>query len=549
MLDEKAFFTTINQVVTLTLWTYGMTVKKTKLLLLTVIAFFITGCTAEQTVAMVSIEDATGIVYNDLNGNGSRDAGEHGIENVTVSNGTDVVTTDKQGCYKLHVSDDCIIFVIKPAGWKTPLDENNLPRFYYINKPSGSPSYLKFPAIAPTGSQPASIDFPLQRQDESDTFNVLLFGDIQVSKEKELIYFRRQLAEVIGTQAAFGISLGDNVGDNLSLFDGVNRAVAVLGLPWYNTSGNHDINFYAPDDTGSLDTFKSIYGPTNYAFNYGKTHFVVLDSIIAKRTKDERLGYDEGLGAEELTFIANDLKYVKDDTLVILLIHGGLQHFSQDRDVLFAMLKDFEHSLSIAGHDHFLMHKFYTATDNFHGRNPHHYYTAGAVCGGWWMGTPEPFSDTPHSMMYDGVPGGYTVLALDGNNYSMKYKAFGKPDDFQMTISAPDEVRIEQLSETEVTVNVFAASERATVKMNIDGKSWFSMALFTGPDPCFVKMSQWEEANNIYRHSWSKKPQQQLLWKATLPENLAKGLHIINIKATDMFGRTFAAKRLIKVKQ
>ena len=96
--------------------------KKIQLLLLTVIAFFITGCVTERTVKMVSPEDVTGIVYHDSNGNDTRDAGEHGIANVTVSNGTDVVTTDKQGCYTLPVSDDCILFVIKPSGWKTSLD-------------------------------------------------------------------------------------------------------------------------------------------------------------------------------------------------------------------------------------------------------------------------------------------------------------------------------------------------------------------------------------------------------------------------------------------
>ena len=512
-----------------------------------IVCMFFVICGVFETAAIAGQQDATGVVYNDVNGNGVQDAREVGIAKVAVSNGTDVVTTDSNGQYKLLVTDDCIIFVIKPVGWKTQLGKNNLPRFYYINKPAGSDSQLKFPGIAPTGAKPTSIDFPLQRQQESDKFDVILFGDIQTGNEKEVIYFRRQLAEVINTKAAFGISLGDNAGNNLSVLDSLNQAVAMMNLPWYNVAGNHDMNFLAEGDSGSLDTFKRIYGPVNYSFNYGKVHFIVLDSIIAKRTEKKHLKYNEGINTETLTFIANDLKHVSNDKLVVLLMHGGLHSFDQGRDKLLALLKDFDQSLSIAGHDHLLHHIFYDESHNFHGPKPHHHYIAGAVCGGWWMGTPDPYSDTPHSMMCDGAPAGYTTLNLKGNDYSLKYKAFGKDDDFQMTVYAPDEVKMSQLSETKVSANIFAASEKAVVKMNIDDGKWLAMKASKNPDPYFVKMRKWEDEKNIYRYSWAKGSRSLHIWEAVLPKNLSEGLHIINIKSTDMFGQTFAAKRLIKV--
>lgn len=40
---------------------------------------------------------AKGTVYNDLNGNGRQDRKEVGIEGVSVSNGREVVQTDKKG--------------------------------------------------------------------------------------------------------------------------------------------------------------------------------------------------------------------------------------------------------------------------------------------------------------------------------------------------------------------------------------------------------------------------------------------------------------------
>ena len=54
--------------------------------------------------------------------------------------------------------------------------------------------------------------------------------------------------EVIGTDAVFGISLGDLVGDDLSLFHPLNEVMATVGIPWYNVYGNHDMNFLATDD-------------------------------------------------------------------------------------------------------------------------------------------------------------------------------------------------------------------------------------------------------------------------------------------------------------
>lgn len=119
---------------------------------------------------------ATGTVFLDTNGNQVKDNDEKGLPGVRVSNGQDIVQTDANGQYVLTVTDDTILFVIKPRGFMTPINENRLPKFYYIHKPHGSPEGLKYAGIAPTGPLPASIDFPLTEQSEADTFKVLVFG-------------------------------------------------------------------------------------------------------------------------------------------------------------------------------------------------------------------------------------------------------------------------------------------------------------------------------------------------------------------------------------
>ena len=53
-----------------------------------------------------------------------------------------------------------------------------------------------------------------------------------------------------------------------------NQAIAMIGIPWYNVIGNHDTNYDARDDAGSDETFERVYGPSTYAFEYARAHFV-----------------------------------------------------------------------------------------------------------------------------------------------------------------------------------------------------------------------------------------------------------------------------------
>src|SRR5690554_6651431 len=164
---------------------------KTKLLLF---IFLLIGISAN------SQEIAKGYVFEDSNNNGKKDRREAGVPNVAVSNGVDVVITDENGFYSLPVYDDNTIFVIKPSGYKTAVDEDFIPQFYYHHKPYGSPEDFTYKGVAPTGKLPSSIDFPLYKYNESEEFNVVVFGDPQpyfilvfdYLKERLVIMVRRK---------------------------------------------------------------------------------------------------------------------------------------------------------------------------------------------------------------------------------------------------------------------------------------------------------------------------------------------------------------------
>ncbi|MFN7162000.1 MAG: metallophosphoesterase N-terminal domain-containing protein, partial [Fimbriimonadales bacterium] len=240
---------------------------------------------------------ATGVVFHDRNRNGVRDAGEPGVPNVLVSNQREVVKTDAQGRYRLPVDDDTILFVVKPRGWMTAVSEDNVPRFYYIHKPNGS-IRVQYGGVAPTGPLPASVDFPLYPQRESDRYRALIFGDTQPRDMQEIFYIGRDVVrELIGTrEAAFGVVLGDVLFDNLSLFPAITAMMGQIGVPIYYVLGNHDINFDSPDDANSDETWHRYFGPNYYAFQWGRAHYLVLDNVVWFGAQGEQRGrYVAGL--------------------------------------------------------------------------------------------------------------------------------------------------------------------------------------------------------------------------------------------------------------
>ena len=166
---------------------------------------------------------ASGTVFNDLNGNGKHDDGEPGLEGIAVSNQKEIVQTDAEGNWALPHDEDTAFFVIKPSGWATPLNKYNLPQFYYLHKPAGSRG-IRYKGIDPTGPLPKSIDFALSKQEEPEQFKAILFGDPQPSNQDQVDYIAHDvIAELIGTDAKFGVTLGDIMFDRLETVRAIER--------------------------------------------------------------------------------------------------------------------------------------------------------------------------------------------------------------------------------------------------------------------------------------------------------------------------------------
>lgn len=518
-----------------------------KLIVLTIIFLWTVNTFAQNTVK--------GIVYEDANRNGKKERREKGIPQVAVSNGEQVVLTDQNGKYELPLKDDQVIFVIKPSSHELPRTSQNIPQFYYIHKPQGSPQGLQYPGVAPTGKLPKSVDFGLYPSLASNQFTALVMGDPQPYTMDDVEAFERGIIDEIAgiSGITFGLALGDLVGDDLTLFEHYKNAVSRVGVPWFSLMGNHDMNYDVEKDEHSDETYTANFGPATYAFNYGDVHFVVLEDILYPDPRDGR-GYWGGLRPDQLLFVENNLKLVPKDKAVVLFMHipifeeNGDTFRDEDRQKLLELLSPFKNSMSFSAHTHYFKQTFWGSEDGFTGSKAHHHYNTGTPSGDWYSGKILP-NGTPETTMRDGSPKGYLFLEFDGTEIKPKYKAAGKSADYQMEIFAPKVLAKGVRTTSGIVVNFFTGSPGDQVKYRINSGEWKSMQQIEDRDPSYIlKVMEWDTTEEVMP---GRRPSNPVftdhLWRAPIPNDLEIGTHTIEVEATDAFGQKHRGTRTFRM--
>ncbi|MGK7394057.1 MAG: calcineurin-like phosphoesterase C-terminal domain-containing protein [Candidatus Cyclobacteriaceae bacterium M3_2C_046] len=417
------------------------------LIKLILLVFSLINCPAEaKTDHLVE-----GFVYNDFNRNCRKDAGEAGIAGVLVSNGKEIVATDSCGKYLICLGQDSLLFVIKPGSLAYARNADNLPNHYLYVKPG------------------LLNNFPLYEDGTVDSFSVCLMGDPQVTDQTELGYLAQVIQqELVGRDYQLGICLGDVTSDQPDLMKSVNQIISSQGQPWFFVLGNHDLDLAAKTDHQSRDRFEKIYGPSTYAFNQGKVHFLVLNNVVYPHGPGK--SFTIGLSPDQFEFIRNDLKWVIKDQLVVLLMHLPLTALSQDqRQKLMTLLEPFPHQFSVSAHLHNQQKHFFRLKNGI----IHPHFICGTISGDHWQKLPD--EKFPVSLMNDGTPPGYWQFHFKGHQYSYDYHPWLAHLKDKMHVMIDKPYRAFDNFRLKVVVNFYEGSDSTKIQYRVGNNDWKNM--------------------------------------------------------------------------
>ena len=251
-----------------------------------------------------------GVVFDDANKNGRRDAGEQGLGGVVVSNQHEIVQTATDGTYTLSSAGYGVIFVSLPSGFV---------------------SVGNFWQMAPSSASGARADFALAARQDPGTFSFIHASDTHVSKESAA-----RLQQVRGIVEArrpdFVLVTGDLVRDALRVgeeeargyYDLYTEETRRFPVPVWSVPGNHE-NFGIERHLSLVSPTHPLYGkgmyrqrlgPNYYSFTYGDVHFVGLDSVdIAD------LWYYGHIDPVQLAWLRADLARLPTGTPVVTFNH------------------------------------------------------------------------------------------------------------------------------------------------------------------------------------------------------------------------------------
>ena len=232
-----------------------------------------------------------------------------GVEGVAVTDGRTIVRTDAKGRYRLASASDAeFVYLTLPDGYEIPAE-------------AGAAAFYR----RITG-QERRYDFALRRAGRDMTrHRLVLVADPQVYFEEELDSVRRASADIRRTASdgveTFGVACGDIIGDitrRPTLFGPVRDALAESGVPFFYVFGNHDMDTDVRTNDYSKRSFKERFGPTYYAFDRGKIHYVVLDDVFFLARSYLYAGY---LEERQLRWLEQDLASVPAGSTAP---HGGV---------------------------------------------------------------------------------------------------------------------------------------------------------------------------------------------------------------------------------
>lgn len=457
-----------------------------------------------------------GYVFEDKNANNILDRKERGIKNSYVSNGKEIVITDRHGKYSLNATEDDVLFVIIPSGFKSSLKNN-----WYINI-SGSDTV-----------KTKVFNFGLRRSENNGKFRFLAIGDVQVGSQEEILYASRTMVqELINRQDYdFSIYLGDMVNDSVELFKPLKKLIKEIKRPYKAVYGNHDRNFENPINK-QKSNFVEKFGPTNYAFFHEDVLFVTLNSI----SPVGKYGYEGHYKKNTIKFLRNILKIVESNQLIVLNQHVPLS-WMKNKEAVLGLLNIKNNILILSGHSHSINRRYYKRT----GFNDIQELTAGTVSGNWWTGQ-KNWQGIPLALMKCGSPRGYFEVEVEGNSYNLLFKAIGLPEEHQTSIWFGDleqnvpPITVDKTNH-KIILNFFAGSSKTEIRTSLNGRPLGELQKHKMIDPYVARIKRWQN-QEFYPNKLSKaapylRTPSSHIWTFNLPYEELSEINTLKIEIKD----------------
>ena len=436
-----------------------------------------------------------------------------GRAGVAISDGLSVVRTGKDGAYELIADPrQPFVFATVPAGTRIPVSEHGTARFHRPLSASSAELQASFAFESLPGGDREHVLFLLADPQTQDARDV---GLLHKESVPDLMAEVRRMGPT-----CFGVACGDIMFDRLELFPDYERAVRAIGMPCFQVVGNHDVESASRSDEASVRTFERHFGPTNYSFDRGEIHYVVLDDVLWYGR-----GYLGYLDQRQLDWLGADLAGLERGARVVVSLHipplstlyarqgeesPGPGISIVNRELLYERLAPFRTTI-LCGH----MHETEFVSDG--GCDIH---VCGAVCGAWWTGP----------ICHDGTPSGYMVYEARGTELRPRYKSIGQRSEHQMRLYGPRETGS---SGGEIIANVWAARDDWRIEWHEDGERRGAMTRRRGRDPMSVRLHEGQDKPSP--RPWVEPVGVDHLFVAT-PSPKARQ---VIVEATDPWGRVY----------
>lgn len=377
---------------------------------------------------------------------------------VTVSDGVNVVTTDKKGIYQMASTGRQHVFVSVPSDCRIPMADG-MPAFYQTIPHSD-------------GSAVTRRDFELQSAPGRDKWTLFVVADPQIAVPDTADFsciIMPQMRKFVSTlgENTVGIALGDLVWNSPELYPRYVEEISTLGIPVLSVIGNHDHNQFVKNDTESDRDFRNALGPAYYSVNVGDCHIVALDDILYRGVKT-RNDYSARITSQQLDWLRKDLANVDTSKTVIVGLHIPTARRNspsrlQNSDSLYALLRPFHRAEILSGHTHYNF-----SSDIEPGITE---TTFASSMGALW-----------HPLCGDGTPRGFAAMEFTGPEVTDKYfNGAGYPRSYQMEVYAPadavlwDPEKNPGDSYDKILINIFFWHHDWTVEVSEDGRAWAAL--------------------------------------------------------------------------